>query len=458
MAGPLTYRVKRLPTRSRALPTSTRRAVIGPADRGSARRVIIELLTGRTVLQGPPIATNVMPTTALVRTGSHMASQASLLTLQAKRPTTGFRFPLSVPPDLPDPPAQWPLPPSPFFSAPLWMLGLPIAPSALSAAPHDPNAHPLPGLYIGALERRAWIVKGRRLREDPSLYLIELGLDEGRIDRADLVLDLEEYVDDTLAVARRLPLADLALPDDPSTPSEVLRLDVRVPTLGSGVARQIRLYDRDGLLLDATDRSWTVEQINLTVDVGGYQIRSTVGSAQVPDLTERLQATDLAQDRFRALMEGGLPDRVIESPSLALARLRAVLARARGELLVLDPYFGWHLGDWTVLDDVTVGVRVLSGHGYYDRTSAALRSQKALTPPRGTAGSAPSLEVRTWRAGSAPWHDRLYLWEGGGLSVGTSPSGLGGRLARIDRIGEVEADAWRSHFEIWWRDPLAQPL
>ena len=157
-------------------------------------------------------------------------------------------------------------------------------------------------------------------------------------------------------------------------------------------------------------------------------------------------------------MGAGLPDRVVTDPSSALLRLRSVLARARRELLALDPYFGWNINDWTVFDDVTVGVRVLTGHGRYDRRTAALRSQEVLAPPSGTAAFSPSLEVRSWRAGSAPWHDRLYLWEGGGLSVGTSPSGLGGRLAPIDRIGEVEAAAWRDHFEIWWADPLAQPL
>ncbi len=43
-----------------------------------------------------------------------------------------------------------------------------------------------------------------------------------------------------------------------------------------------------------------------------------------------------------------------------------------------------------------------------------------------------------------------------GSRSGTSPSGLGHRLARIDRLAGVEADRWRVQFELWWADPKAQ--
>jgi hypothetical protein len=49
----------------------------------------------------------------------------------------------------------------------------------------------------------------------------------------------------------------------------------------------------------------------------------------------------------------------------------------------------------------------------------------------------------------------VYPWAVGGLTVGGSPSGLGKRLMRLDRLSPVEADAWRTRFEAWWMDPLA---
>jgi hypothetical protein len=52
-----------------------------------------------------------------------------------------------------------------------------------------------------------------------------------------------------------------------------------------------------------------------------------------------------------------------------------------------------------------------------------------------------------------PWHDRLYLWEDGGASVGTSPSGIGNRVTRIDRIGKAEALGWQALFDAWWAAP-----
>jgi hypothetical protein len=56
------------------------------------------------------------------------------------------------------------------------------------------------------------------------------------------------------------------------------------------------------------------------------------------------------------------------------------------------------------------------------------------------------------------FHDRLYLWETGGISVGTSPSGLDKRDARVDRLGSVEADGWRALFETYWTSGDYVPL
>jgi hypothetical protein len=134
------------------------RTVFPAGHHEAALSTLGHMLGGALELHGTAMSATVGVPTALVRSSPHMASQASLLTLQAKRPTTGVRFPLAVPDDLADAPTNWPIPPTPYSSAPLWMLGLPIASTPLSARPDDPSARPQPGLYVGVLERRAWIV------------------------------------------------------------------------------------------------------------------------------------------------------------------------------------------------------------------------------------------------------------------------------------------------------------
>jgi hypothetical protein len=76
----------------------------------------------------------------------------------------------------------------------------------------------------------------------------EITLAPGRASLGDLEVDLEEYAGDGLVQARRLRLADLALPG--GSPQ---RVTVALPTLGPGLQRQLRLYDRAGRLLDTCD-------------------------------------------------------------------------------------------------------------------------------------------------------------------------------------------------------------
>jgi hypothetical protein len=112
--------------------------------------------------------------------------------------------------------------------------------------------------------------------------------------------------------------------------------------------------------------------------------------------------------------------------------LRGILERASGELLVLDPYFR----DWALLENL-VGQppRVLIG-------------SDVDAPPASFPG-----RVARWRAGLAPFHDRFFLWEGGGVSVGTSAGGIRDRLFRIVRMNAADSDVLRSRFALWWSDP-----
>jgi hypothetical protein len=54
----------------------------------------------------------------------------------------------------------------------------------------------------------------------------------------------------------------------------------------------------------------------------------------------------------------------------------------------------------------------------------------------------------------APIHDRIYLWDGGGLSLGGSPTTFGQAPLRLARLSDGEADLWRAEFENLWRSPF----
>ena len=325
----------------------------------------------------------------------------------------------------------WDVDGRPLSSAPFYLLGLPISVAPLCSVAFDFNSGPMPGLLLGKLERGAWLaeVRADSAKETAS---VSLGLDESRVSLADLELDLEEYESGDLASARRLRLGDVALPSGPIPPGGAIT--VELPTLGLGMHRQFRLFDRDGVLLDATDRMPTVEQITVKIDTSaGPGPTVVIGGVQPATLAERLQRADRADAQYRRLLEDGLSGRVIDDPATGLPLMAALLNQAHGYLDVLDPYFGWNVRDWQVLAQVPVPIRVLTGHGRYDR-SGNLTQQKVVPPPTGLVSPPNTVDVHSWRGSTPPWHDRMYLWDGGGASVGSSPSGIGNRVARIDRV------------------------
>ncbi|MDQ2740204.1 MAG: hypothetical protein M3Y35_16640 [Actinomycetota bacterium] len=397
------------------------------------------------------------------RPGSHLSLSRQLGSAAHDAGSAAHRripVPAGAPPEGASPPETWNLAGYPVPSAPLWLLGLPISASPLFSRAHDATSGPEPGLYVGRLERRAWLHAIHVDSAAHDTYVIGVALEEDRVGLADLEIDLEEYLDGNMAAARRLRLGDTALPSTPlAAGSQLARVDVRLRTVGPGAFRQVRLIDRDGLLLDTTDRSPVVEQINIQIKVGGAPAHTVrVGSPVAVGLLERLTLADEVQAAYNKLLEDGLPGRVIDDPATGLPRLRALLREAGGELLVLDPYFGWQLVDWDVLADVTAPIRVLSSHGYYQPKTGLLTQRKFQAPPPGAAPQAPTLACRTWQTPRPAWHDRLYLWDRRGLVVGTSPSGLGRRAARIDRLGAVEVDGWRKLFETWWASPSVGPV
>ena len=415
---------------------------------------ISEILAGREAALAPgdpPVVASAQAATALVRSFPMLVTPASQLTSAAVRPATGYLFPLEVDSALRFPDPTWDLSGYPLTGAPHWLLGLPARTVPATSANPGPGIAGMAGIFIGRLERRAWLAG---IRADPGadLFAIRLGIDESRVSIADLELDVEEYSAGDLASDRRIDLGDLKLPGPVPAGRGV---EVVLPSLGPGLERRVRLYDRDGVLLDATDRFAILEQINLTMTAGDTATSVQVGRSGPVSLTSRLEKADQAEAAYRKMLEEGLAGRIIDDPQHGLPELASLLSQARGHLDVLDPYFGHHLPDWDVLTKVPVAIRVLTGYGWKWQKGPV---QKVQLPTAGSPAAALPMEVRAWRQPSAPWHDRVYVWDGGGLSVGTSPSGLGNRVARLDRLSAVEADGWKRLVDAWWNAPDSVPL
>jgi hypothetical protein len=137
---------------------------------------------------------------------------------------------------------------------------------------------------------------------------------------------------------------------------------------------------------------------------------------------------------------------VVSDQASGRAGIPKRLAAAPGELLVFDPFFGNDGDDWGLLRSVTCRIRVL--------TSAKVSTR----PPPDLASN---VTVRGWRASKGkppPFHDRGYLWDGAGISVGTSPNSLGQRLSVVDTVEPAVVALLQQNFEIWWADSRAAPL
>lgn len=385
----------------------------------------------------PSAAADLKAPDAFLRIFPSLDSPLSPLAVMS-RPLRGFFFATATRPER-EFPDTWSIEGADVFGAPLTALGIGVKMSS-NVASHPPPA----GLFVGRMERRAWLIDARG-SGDYENFDLHIGWDPGRCDLAELEVELEEWEGDELAYSRRLALGEIELPGRQTANRGVLSL----PTLGQRLRHAARLHDRDGALLDVTAPHWLIEQIHFALDVGvegsNQTSRSTfrVGEPYTPTIRERIERFDRAEREYREWLEKGLAGRIIRDAASAIALVTKELQSARRELLVLDPYFGAHTADWQVLQAISVPARVLTG-------------PTAKPPGSPLSGvDARRLKFRKQRPG---FHDRLYLWEGGGLSVGTSPSGLGKRDARIDRLGTVEADAWRALFETYWKSPDYVPL
>ena len=385
-------------------------------DIAAARQFVVDACTdGKLSAVGdlPAATTGLVVPNAMLRVFPRLWTPAARLAAMSVRPAQGFLFEVAEPLDPLDAGDNWTFEGVTCFDSAWSLLGLAMSRPAHRLEPALPQ-----GILVGRLERRAWFndVRGDG---DFNLYELHVGREAGRIDIADLEIELEEWTGVELAASRRLLLGELAL----GKRAGETRITIALPTLGRGMAHSARLYDRDGALLDRTDRS------------------KLIGDArETPTLADRLQRMQSVENDYRGLLMAGVEERIITNTSKAIDVVTNNLADVPGEIFIMDPFFGKKADDWKVLSGISNPIKVLGG---YETKSAP--------------SSLSNADVRRWKhphyQQAPPYHDRVYLWEGGGLSVGTSPSGLGKRDARVDRFGAIESEVWRTRFSGYWNGP-----
>jgi hypothetical protein len=94
-----------------------------------------------------------------------------------------------------------------------------------------------------------------------------------------------------------------------------------------------------------------------------------------------------------------------------------------------------------VLEAAPVPTRVLTGKLATDEEGAVI---PVALPDHVEARYRPKADL----------HERLYLWQGGGLSLGGSMTTFGQSPVRITRLGTADAELHRQIFEARWASEL----
>ncbi len=368
-----------------------------------------------------------------VRTLWHETTPASRLVHGAGRPITGWYAGLRTPTDIDFAeesaekeafPATWEIDGIRIPGSALFLAG--FSTSQLLGKP------PEPGIVFGRVDRLAWLGK---LRGGSGLetFSVSVHRDHDGPMLWDLEVDLEERDDLGLLGFRRLRLSDLHLPS-----FDADAVDIIFPTLGPQIIRKVTLTDRDGNLLDGSDHFNIAESIGFKIN--DQPIRTFVGLQPntVTSVNDRLARMNRVEIEYAQLLAEGAKGRIVAVGDDGVARLAEWLEAANEELLVFDPYFDKD-ANWKVLEKVTIPIRLLTG-------------RKGVLPSSALAMASNSLEVKVWvgNGPNPPFHDRAYLWPGGGLKVGTSPSGLGHRLSLLDTLTPTLATDLTTRFESWW--------
>lgn len=407
------------------------RAIVDPADAYRWLRAALEQGVAPSVGSLPDAAAALGPAPAPIRVGTHSQTEAGKLATWLARPIMGFHFPRTTDAKELRPGRSWTVAGLESFNPAMDLLGI----AWFDQKQGDDPA----GLLLGRFERRAWLVS-QRLVPEHDLYTVQLGIEPDRADLADLEIQIEELLADELIFGEHLRWEDTDIREalevlyGPKPVTGRLEIGLALPTLGRGMKRAVRLNHRDGTLLDEWRSFNIVEAISITMVVNEIeQLPIEIGERRAPqDLVGLLGAVERVRSQYATLRREGAHNRIFDDVAEGRKALRAILERADGELLVVDPY----LRDWDLLSNLDgPQPRVLIG--------ADVDPPPASFPGR----------VGQWRTGLAPFHDRFFLWEGGGVSVGTSAGAIRNRLFRIVRMGAAESEELRSRFALWWSDP-----
>jgi hypothetical protein len=184
----------------------------------------------------------------------------------------------------------------------------------------------------------------------------------------------------------------------------------------------------NGDLLDRSGPYPLVERVEVGLEIDGQeQPPVIVGEKQAPgSLTDRSERAQAIESEVRRILRNGARARIIADKVTATARLIGFLEGARDELCILDRFFGQHLEEWRLLDSVSVPIRVLTG-----------KLEKNLSGGVAVPTFRPNVTVR-YRP-KAPIHERIYVWSGGGIVLGGSPSTFGESPLRISRLRDARS-------------------
>ena len=287
------------------------------------------------------------------------------------------------------------------------------------------------GVFVGRAERRAWLVESRG-EESFEHYLIQIGWDPRRTDLSMLELTHVERLGLETVMSVRVALGDLGAAPDVSGSR---RVTVKVPTVGRSVTHEVLLHTLEGELLDRSGPYPIAELVSLSITVDGQEdLRPTVigATGPPPPWQERAGRLGDIEADMTELLASAAQARILLDRQSARQRLVERLVAATGELLVHDPYFGRDADDWRLLDGVGIPTRVL--------TCKLAKDKLPRLPAHVTA------KVRA----KAPMHERIYLWDGGGVALGGSPTTFGNAPVRMEQLRLSDVKWWRDEFLRLW--------